>query len=303
MVEDECARRLSCFPGPTVIVACATDRRFTQLAGVMLASLLDRGEADGWRIIVFGYRLRAGDKAKLRQSCGAGAERLEFFDIDPGAAELQGLLPSNFSANPSIFVRMLIPALLSDESGRLLYLDSDTLIAGSLKPLAEVDLGGLAVAAVEDETCHPKHDGRLPLAPDRPYFNSGVLLIDLAAWRRDDLSRRILEFAKANATKIAFPDQDALNCVLDGRAVRLDPRWNLTRPKAEQGCDDPRIMHFTGTKPWSAACRHPARALFLEYRAQTPWRNARLMSRLETRLARSALKRWVGLKRRWARPA
>jgi lipopolysaccharide biosynthesis glycosyltransferase len=127
------------------------------------------------------------------------------------------------------------------------------------------------------------------------------MLIDLARWRRDDLTARVLDFARTHAGQLAFPDQDALNCVLDGGFLPLEPRWNLTRPMAERGCADPRIAHFTGTKPWSVACRHPARDLFLRHRAATPWRNARLMTRFETRMARSLRKRQVGLRRLFAR--
>jgi lipopolysaccharide biosynthesis glycosyltransferase len=285
-----------------VIVACATDRRFTQLAGVMLASLFDKGEVgDDWRVIVFGYRLRRRDEARLRACCGVEGDRLEFIDIDPKSDAFAGLLPTSFSANPSIFIRLVIPSLLPEENGRLLYLDSDTLVQDSLQPLAAIDLDGSAIGAVEDDNCHPKHDGRLPLSPDVRYFNSGVMLIDLQRWRSEDLTNRALGFARANAERLAFPDQDALNGVVAGHFKLLDAPWNVTRPIAETSCRHPKIVHYTGTKPWSAACKHPSRDLFLRYRSGTPWRDARLLTRFETRMMRSLYKRRVALKRLWMR--
>ncbi len=281
-----------------MIVACATDRRFTQLAGVMLASLFQNGEVAGdWRVIVFGYRLRARDKALLRQSAGANGARLEFVDVDPGSSYLKRLLPTHFAMSPAPYLRILIPALLGDETGRLAYLDSDTLVLSSLKPLAELNMEGRPLAAVEDhDSTNPALRGHLPFPADRAYFNSGVLVFDLNAWRDRDLTGRCFRFIAAHEDEIDFPDQDTLNCVLDGEWKPLGPEWNVTRRAAEEKSVSPHIVHFTGTKPWSAGCKHPARELFLHYRRLTPWRDDRLKSNLETRLGRSLNKRWRSLR-------
>jgi lipopolysaccharide biosynthesis glycosyltransferase len=275
-----------------MIVACAIDRTFAPLAGVMLASLFDKGEVGNWRVVVFGYRLRARDKAKLRASCDAHQERLEFIDVDPSSPFLRNLIPTHFALSPAPYLRLLIPALLAGEGGRLLYLDADTLVLAPLRPLAELDLGDCMLAAVEDhESAHPSTDGRLSFPADRPYFNSGVLLIDLDRWRSRDLTKRGFQFIEENEDRLVYPDQDVLNCIVENRWKALDARWNMTRQRAEAGYANAGIVHFTGTKPWSSACRHPARSLFLHYKAFTPWRDARLKTDFETRLRRSIAKR------------
>jgi lipopolysaccharide biosynthesis glycosyltransferase len=285
-----------------VIVACATDRRFAQLAGVMLASLFDKGEVGDWRVVVFGYRLRPRDKAKLRQSCGTNGDRLEFIDVDPHSPMLTHLLPTRFGLSPAPYLRMLMPALLGDALGRLIYLDADTLVLSSLRPLADLDLQGCVLAAAEDhESTHPAKDGRLPFPPDQPSFNSGVLVFDLERWRNLDLSRRAFQFLVEHEDRLAFADQDVLNCILVGQWKALPPGWNFThhRARAAGGCDGAHIAHFTGGKPWSADCGHPAQELFLRYRAQTPWRHRRLSTRLERRIAKLFYKRMRRLKGRW----
>ena len=279
-----------------MIVASATDRRFVELAGVMLASLFANGETGDWPVVVFGFRLRAREKEKLKASAGVGAHTLRFIDVDPTTEALRALPANIFSISPSIFLRLLMPSLLAD-SGRLLYLDSDTLVLGSLRPLAEIDLAGFPVAAVEDAATHPSRGARFAFPENARYFNSGVMVIDLDAWRRDDLAARALKYVRDDAYDLFYPDQDALNLALAGRFLPLPPEWNVTRPTAEAGVHDARIVHFAATKPGSATCKHPDRALYFQYRAMTPWCHRRIATRFETRLARSIHKRRVALNR------
>lgn len=62
---------------------------------------------------------------------------------------------------------------------RALYLDSDVLVRGDLKQLWNIDLQGKAVGAVTDIGFPMGHDH----STKAPYFNAGVLLIDLAKAR------------------------------------------------------------------------------------------------------------------------
>jgi lipopolysaccharide biosynthesis glycosyltransferase len=125
-----------------------------------------------------------------------------------------------------------------------------------------------------------------------PYFNSGVLVIDLKAWRALDISARCLEFCRAHPT-LGMADQDAANHVLAGNFAPLDTRWNAmsyllreyfppsgsARPSIFGGYEenfrtptgfwlevlmqwayDPWIVHFAyQSKPWQPTDR------------QTPW--------------------------------
>jgi lipopolysaccharide biosynthesis glycosyltransferase len=279
-----------------VIVACLTDRRFAQFAGVLLASLFDNGDIpDDWRLIVFGLGLRPGDKARIRASCGPFAERPEFIDIDVNTPVLSKLLPTRWSLTPANYARLLLPEMLAGEDDRLLYLDCDMLVLASLRPLATIDLEGYAIAVVcePDAGNHPATDGRLQHPAEIPYFNAGLLLIDLDAWRREDLTRRTFAFIEANQTQLRFAEQDALNCVTAGRWKTLDPIWNYThaRVAAAGGYEAARIVHFTGAKPTTKDCGHPAQQLFLHYRAQTPWRHKRLTTRFERRMRKLLEKR------------
>ena len=162
----------------------------------------------------------------------------------------------------------------------------------------------------------------LGFKPEAAYFNAGVLLIDLAAWRVADVSRRLLECLEEHRRHVVFWDQYALNVVLAGRWGQLDLRWNqgshvfhyptweqspFDRQTYEQVRRDPYIVHFTTrAKPWRA-CRHPLRGEFFKYLDRTAWAGWRpprlkvfleLMKAEERRLRRS--RNWLRSQaRRW----
>ena len=69
----------------------------------------------------------------------------------------------------------------------------------------------------------------LGLVPEAAYFNAGVLLIDVAAWRDAELSRRSLACLAQYRQHVYWWDQYALNVVLAGRWGPLDERWNQGR--------------------------------------------------------------------------
>ena len=83
-----------------------------------------------------------------------------------------------------------MPELLP-EVERVLYLDVDTLALDDLAPLWRTDLGDAYVGAVTNvfQPDHLFHAAELGIRPE-DYFNSGVLLLDLAALRRDGCAER-----------------------------------------------------------------------------------------------------------------
>jgi lipopolysaccharide biosynthesis glycosyltransferase len=132
---------------------------------------------------------------------------------------------------------------------------------------------------------------RLGLEP-RDYFNSGVLLMNLDLMRRDGCTAALVEYARANASRLIWPDQDVLNAVLGPTRRRLAPRWNcmtsvLRFPWAayvfdaeqlEDARRRPAIRHFEGpsvNKPWHWLCDGDLREAYFEHRRATPWPEVR----------------------------
>jgi lipopolysaccharide biosynthesis glycosyltransferase len=183
-------------------------------------------------------------------------------------------LPIRDPYTSTIFGRFLVGELCS-EKRTVLYLDSDCLVVEDLATLGSVDMNDAAVGAVHDLLL-PSNIAALVDAPDliareTDYFNSGVLLINIINWKKERVHQRTFDIILRHGHRLHFPDQDALNIVLEGEWVRLDRRWNVfpfreilaggrIPYRGESHIpfgglqtlqDEARILHFTSPlKPW-----------------------------------------------------
>ncbi|WP_438481977.1 glycosyltransferase family 8 protein [Oleiharenicola lentus] len=147
-------------------------------------------------------------------------------------------------ANRSVYARIFLPQLLPTVD-RILYLDCDLLVDTDVSALAALPLHGALVAAAVDVEMKPENDIR--------DFNSGVMLMDLAAMRTEQLTERAVTAAGENNTR--HGDQTLLNELLRGRWVSLEPRWN-------------RQVFLL---PSFSIFRNQAHTIWHTYMAQKPW--------------------------------
>ncbi len=125
-------------------------------------------------------------------------------------------------------------------------------------------LEGALVGAVQElhlpemsQNVPPEHLSEADLK--LPAFNCGLLLMDLAAIRREKLIEQIIEQAGSIGEK--FQDQGMLNYMLRGKWKALPTCWNRQKFVTENFSiyrDHPHsIWHFIGKmKPWHFAPQH-----------------------------------------------
>jgi lipopolysaccharide biosynthesis glycosyltransferase len=175
-----------------------------------------------------------------------------------GTSTMAGLEYLGPGANLRLFLVDALPAHVT----RCLYLDIDVLVNGDLNPLWRVPLGDAVLAAVADSGSplmgsHGGPPGSPPIDPAAPYFNSGVLMINLRQWHEHRVTHRCVEYLRRNEHHLRYPDQDALNIVCHGAWLELDERWNFQgswsgSAKSRPSPGDIRITHYAGPhKPWS----------------------------------------------------
>lgn len=258
---------------PIVVLYCVDDAYVAQ-AAISLASLLDNAPGDRFEVIVAAFqRDPALSQAifapmlEARPNCV-----LRFVDLDDGLFEN---LPVTRNFSRSIYIRLILQRFVERHYRRLLYLDADTIACRNVAPLWQADLGDATLAAVAD----PFHQDpvQIGFTQDEPYFNSGVLLIDMQRWRARDCERRVFDILARRGHELTWMDQDALNMALRGEVRFLDPQWNWQPrcadvPAAFLGLDEiayerrraaPGIVHYTTSlKPWNAAYRVHYSALF-----------------------------------------
>ena len=167
------------------------------------------------------------------------------------------------------FFRLYAPFILPKEVDRVLYLDCDIIINGSIKELFEMPLDGNILAAAENIDPNPELYKRINARLGRPiestYFNAGVLLIDLKAYRDFTTEEEINSFINENKNILLYQDQDVLNKMFDGKIKKLDKTYNyqISHVRSENLEFDKKIIHYLSTpKPWSDMYRFPFHAVF-----------------------------------------
>lgn len=166
--------------------------------------------------------------------------------------------------------RIFASDVIDSSVDRLLYLDCDTVVCGSIKDLFELPGNDWSLAAVPDYmTIFPALYERIGYDRESGYFCSGVLMMNLDYFRKNNLAERILRYAIEHPERIHFPDQDALNCVCKDSKIMLPLKFGILDPffrkkpfisefkeDVKDSLSDPRIIHYAGCAPWIAESHH-----------------------------------------------
>ena len=208
---------------PITILAC-TNRKYFQHAGVMLASMLANSPASRFEIVVVSGDGTAAERGKLERTLAQFANArltIRDFHLDRG-------LHTPAAYSPDIFTRLWVEDFFGPEVERVLYLDSDMVVLADIAGLWDTPLEGKLLGAVDIPGATKPQKLGTPVGEG--YFNSGVLLIDLARWRAIGARAQVLAVLAERGTEFDDPDQDALNICFHADRKRLDYRWNVITP-------------------------------------------------------------------------
>jgi lipopolysaccharide biosynthesis glycosyltransferase len=289
------------YPTDPIHLLCAADARYGGYAGIMLASVLRANPGESFDIHLLSDGMRAGDRRKLSALVARAGSRLSVYDV---AARLTGYSDGvGNHLSRAAYARLLIADLLPAALSRILYLDCDIICTGALRPLWHLAETTPLLGAVPDRTGE-RWKARLGLPAEAAYFNSGVLLINLAAWRERDIAGQIIAWMNGNPDKLALADQDAINACLWAEITPLPDCWNLqigldSGPLPAARLNDAVLLHYTSAhKPWRFRFRGLGAEIFLSHKRQSPWRFKPPTFRFVYRLNKSLNKRLA----RWRAP-
>lgn len=167
--------------------------------------------------------------------------------------------------SPATFYRLFIAEILPHEIDQAVYLDADMLALRSIAALFDEPVQGLVAAA---DHCTPANELRLWGERGGTYFQAGVLVIPLLAWREQGVLQRFLHVMASEHQRIQWWDQDVLNIALRDRWQRL-PIWCNVCDAVHQILPLPlletqaALIHYSGSsKPWNAYHPSPFTALW-----------------------------------------
>lgn len=249
-----------------IVYAC--DDNYASLTAISAVSLLKHNP--GAEIILVGCKLKPESIDTVKSRIKAFGGTFRYVDVSAKIDELQSMGVSSY-VSYAVYSRIFIGELLPDLSGKVLYLDCDTLVVTSIQGIFGIDLRGNPLALAPD-AAHPAYKRVISLPSDKPYYNTGVALIDIDEWRRRKCTERLMEEIKSPHGRNPLGDQDIIVRVLNDEITEMDRRWNyLSQYILYSRKEKPAIYHFSGNtlgRPWFTSSKHPMRESYRKVAAE-----------------------------------
>jgi lipopolysaccharide biosynthesis glycosyltransferase len=250
-------------------IAVAFDRNYLHPFYSLLASLIQNHERGELQLHVIADGVQERELNKITCYVEGSGNAISYYGIDHSLVS-RFVLPATWTA--VAYYRLFFPGLIVNPIRRLLYLDCDTIVTRSLRSLYQTSLGGHPVGAVYDT--YVRNQPLIGIEEGGEYFNSGVLLIDIEEWERQEISKRAAAYLTAHPEHIIYVDQCALNAVLRKNWKKLDSRFNLMYSSLPEGMEKKEydkflslnvVIHFTLQRPWQMLCKNRFRKLYFHY--------------------------------------
>lgn len=203
------------------------DRGYLEHMEDCIRSFLRFPVAEGYDIYIMHSDLRAEDEARLRE-CLSGSARLHFVFVN---LEKELEFPESSRYPIQIYYRIFASMLLPADLERILYLDADTLVINPLEELYQMEFDGKYILACTHirRVLNKINRVRLGIREERPYINSGVMLMNLEELRKKQDFREVVNFVEEHKNVMTLPDQDIITGLYGDRIGLLDTMiYNLS---------------------------------------------------------------------------
>ena len=262
-----------------IVLLTTLDQNYLPQLQVLLTSLAVNNPEDTFTLFLLHSAIPEEKLAAVRRQCGGYGYTFLPIHVDDSLFQEA---PATRQYPKEMYYRLLAPHLLPRDIRRVLYLDPDTLVINPVRPLWETELEGnlFAAAAHTGKTELMNGVNQLRLGTEGDYYNSGVLLMDLEAGRREILPQALFDYVAKHGRELILPDQDVLNALYSRRILPLeDVLWNYDARNYRSyllrsaGAHDMRwvmehtaILHFCGKeKPWKPKYIHRFGILYQHY--------------------------------------
>lgn len=279
-------------------VVYASDDRYAMLAGVSMESLYANNEdLERLNVYILADGLTENNRSRLTEIAEKYGRELGFVEFDGKSLGEKYNINAQFWS-VAAYTRLFTPQLLP-EMHKILYLDCDTLVFGSILELLETELGDYSCAAVS-EPISALHKKNVGLDASDNYFNSGVMLIDLNRWRQTGAVEKFLDCICRHKGRVPYVDQGVINEVFRGEIMTLPTRYNVStfyfdfsykeaqryrageiaysKSEVETAKREPTIVHYNSSfltpRPWIKNSTHPYAPQWESFCERTPWRGA-----------------------------
>lgn len=241
---------------PIIPIFFASDDNYVPFLAVSIKSLLDNASKDyNYKIHILCEGLSEESVTRLSR-LSTDNSVIDFVDLSPYVERIRERLQSTLRDyyTESIFYRLFI-ATLYPEYHKAIYLDCDIVVVDDISQMYNMDIGDNIVGACTDDVINYEPNFRRYASdavgvPSPDYFNSGVLLINLDAFRENKIKERFIYLLCKYNFATAAPDQDYLNVLCKGKVFHMDKNWDRM-PIDPVIVDKVHLIHYNNfKKPW-----------------------------------------------------
>ena len=239
-------------------VLISVNKCYLDKAKTMLHSLR-RNNSEDVTVYLINRSLNSAELKKFRNYLQKYL-RMDLVVIDVSTTAFDQLPLNDGRFSIEIYYRVIAQFLLPQTVDRIMWLDADIVICGTISDFYHQDFEGALLVACPDVDCEDKEILRikenLGLSREHIYLNSGVLLLNIEALRKITDLQDIVQTAQSIAQYFVYPDQDLLNYLYTGRVKYCDQNQYNCQVKAfgkltKYQCDQIAILHYAGhQKPW-----------------------------------------------------
>lgn len=274
----------------------ASNDGYARHLGVSLYSLLEHNKKSE-EITVYLLSVGMSGENQERLAGIAGEFGRKFIPVELGdlRERFSGTVDTR-GFDISAMARLFAADVLPETVDKILYLDCDTVVLGDIAQLWKREMGRNLVGMVPEPTVYEEMKSQIGLTKDDPYYNSGVLLMNLKGWRQEHVSEMLLQFYGDMGGNLFACDQDTLNGALRGRIMTVSPRYNfltnyryfryqtlaglnasyeeIGKEEYEAARRHPVVIHYAGDeRPWIAGNHNHYRKYYEIYLSRTPWKD------------------------------
>lgn len=245
----------------THYIAYACNEPYAQYVAVSLKSLCDSQPCHAnvsWEIHILTDGLSKKSKQQLEAVSSLRNDfKLTIHTIQ--AERLKGLPIERFTHITyfRFFIADVIP-----HANRVFYIDTDCLVLDDLSGLFNTPLD--KTIGVVTKPTDEDNKRRLGLSEKNNYFIAAPILINIPLWNERNYTPRLIQWCHDHKHILRYPDQDALNVVLQDDLVQLPMRYNVAPfflsyqlfktsallPQIRDCLFSPAIVHFASGAPW-----------------------------------------------------
>ena len=265
----------------TVNILLTLDKNYLQALPAMLKSLFLNNPGEKIHVHLVHEDMSPEDLEPVDRLCARHLAKL--IPLRISGDRFRGA-PVNYHYSRAMYYRLLAFELLPASLDRILYLDPDVLVINRLAPLYTQDISRHLYAAAA-------HTGltnistyvnqfRLNTFDAEYYYNSGVILMNLAKLRREEDGAKVFDYVAHHGNELILPDQDVFNALYGRHVLPLDDglynydsrRFEayLLKSGGEMTMDwvmrNTVVLHFCGKrKPWHETCGGRFASLYKHY--------------------------------------